>query len=433
MSRRSTSGLAFLIEERPVEAFEQLDSLLRIVTVRQRVVLGLVLFALAGAAVFSCLYEAPLKVEGRGIILSKLSGEGDPLLQVTAPAAGRFTRVEVRIGETVRHGAVIARLDQSEQFDDILAAEADLLRLQSEDARLREFEDFEARSKTQALGALESTLLESLRVDGARMESHRLILRANRKLSQQQFLPDLDRIKAQSDADAVSSAMGTTQAKLGEVEYDRVVDQTTRQKEQLKRRLAIQAAETNLILQYEKYARDTQVISQYEGKVVDLTATPHALIEKGAPAALLRPTRVDETPGEAIVYVPAGLGKKVDPDDLVEVSPDTTRRQEHGFIWGEVESISEIPATEMAMIADLKHRTLVASFLEQYAGQVLLSIRVKLRHRKVGAANVLDWSSSSGTRQRVGNGTLCAASVVVERRPLITLAIPWLKHLFGLD
>jgi hypothetical protein len=82
------------------------------------------------------------------------------------------------------------------------------------------------------------------------------------------------------------------------------------------------------------------------------------------------------------------------------------------------------------MLADLKHKTLVNSFLEQYAGQVLLSIRVALPDRTKTSssdeppANQLDWSSKSGTQQIVTNGTLCSASIVVEKRPLITLALP---------
>ena len=88
------------------------------------------------------------------------------------------------------------------------------------------------------------------------------------------------------------------------------------------------------------------------------------------------------------------------------------------------------------MLADLKHKTLVNSFVEQYAGQVLLSIRVALPDRPRSsldepAANPLDWSSKSGTQQIITNGTLCSASIVVEKRPLITLALPWVKQLVG--
>ena len=47
--------------------------------------------------------------------------------------------------------------------------------------------------------------------------------------------------------------------------------------------------------------------------------------------------------------------------------------------------------------------------------------------------NRLDWSSSSGAYQPVSSGTLCSASIVVERRPLIVLAMPWFKGLIGID
>jgi HlyD family secretion protein len=143
---------------------------------------------------------------------------------------------------------------------------------------------------------------------------------------------------------------------------------------------------------------------------------------------------------EAIVFVPAGVGKKIRLGDVVQVEPDTVKRQEHGYIRGVVRSASEIPATEMAMLAELKHTSLVSSFVEQYAGQVLLCVHVELLRARAPSAgagrvpvNGLEWSSSSGAFQRVSNGTLCAAEVVVEKRPLITLAMPWVKHLMGVD
>ena len=100
--------------------------------------------------------------------------------------------------------------------------------------------------------------------------------------------------------------------------------------------------------------------------------TPHGLVEKGTPAVLLRPSASTSRLFEAIVFVPAGMGKRVRVDDAVEVAPDTVHRQEHGFIRGVVRSVSEIPATEMAMLAELKHKALVGSFVERYSGQVLL-------------------------------------------------------------
>ena len=138
--------------------------------------------------------------------------------------------------------------------------------------------------------------------------------------------------------------------------------------------------------------------------------------------------------------MPAGLGKKVRVGDAVEVAPDTVQRQEHGFIRAEIRSVSEMPCTDQAMLAELKHPALVASFIEKYRGQVLLTIHGALREAPASAAsssrtplNRLDWSSSSGAYQPVSSGTLCSASIVVDRRPLISMAMPWFKGLIGLD
>ena len=73
--------------------------------------------------------------------------------------------------------------------------------------------------------------------------------------------------------------------------------------------------------------RDTRIISPYAGKIVDLLITVHAPVQTGTTAALLRP--VDAAwPGrgsEPIIFVPAGLGKKIRVGDVVEVAPDTVR------------------------------------------------------------------------------------------------------------
>ena len=79
--------------------------------------------------------------------------------------------------------------------------------------------------------------------------------------------------------------------------------------------------------------RDTRVLSPYAGKVVDLMITPHALVEKGRPGALLKPQEHDE-PLEAIVFVPAGIGKKIAPRDPVEIYPTPSAAMNTGTSRG---------------------------------------------------------------------------------------------------
>ncbi len=286
MSQRPTAGLAFLAEERPVESFEQLDAALRIVPGRHWGLLGVLFATLVGFVAFSWFYKAPLKVDGRGIILEQNRHHGDSILQVTAPAAGRLSMVAVKIGEIVPKGKLIAEIDQSELRDKIKESEATLVRLRDEDERLTRFDEDEAKSHVASLLELERTLRHNIDLDRRRLDAARRIALGDKRLNVQRMLNDSDTLKSRSDADAIESGVGTVEARLVELDYERLKDQTTRRRDKLKRALAIRAAETDLDLLKEKLTRDTRIISTYEGKVVDLMVTPHALIGGKALARL---------------------------------------------------------------------------------------------------------------------------------------------------
>ena len=193
------------------------------------------------------------------------------------------------------------------------------------------------------------------------------------------MVSDSDALKSQAESDQVESSIAADQARLHQIDYDRVRDDTTHRRAALKRKLAVEEAETRLALLQARFERDTRIVSPYAGTVVDLLITPHAPVQVGTPAVLLRPAGTELGGLEAIIFVPAGLGKKVRVGDAVEVAPDTVQRQEHGFIRAEIRSVSEMPCTDQAMLAELKHPALVASFIERYRGQVLLTIHGALR------------------------------------------------------
>ena len=120
------------------------------------------------------------------------------------------------------------------------------------------------------------------------------------------------------------------------------------------------------------------------------------------------------------------------------------KREEHGFIRGRVVAISELPATRLAMEAALEHPELVDAFLKRYAPGVVLRVQIKLDEAGRAAlardgtgreddANPFRWSSSSGRRQPLKTGTICQASIVVERRRLIRLILPWTRKIVGAD
>jgi HlyD family secretion protein len=390
---------------------------------------------------FSFWYQVPLKVEGRGILLTAQSQGSDSLLQVTAPASGRLSKVRVAIGSSVHVGDVLAEIDQKELGDQVAATASELARLLEEDARMTRLDEDEARSQTEAQTQVERALRRSLELDRSRVASHQRIAAGDKSLQARRLISDSDALKSRAEADDIESRVAADEARLYQIAYDRLRDETLRSRASLKRKLAVREAETRLELLQARFQRDTRIVSPYAGKVVDLLITPHARVENGTAAALLRSLNTASADLEAILFVPAGQGKKIRVGDAVQVAPDTVRRQEHGFIRGEIRSVSEIPCTDQAMLAELKHPALVSSFVEKYRGQVLLTIHGALREAPSSVdtdgtrspLNRLDWSSRSGAYQRISSGTLCSASIVVEKRPLIVLAMPWFKELIGID
>jgi HlyD family secretion protein len=440
MGKRTSQSLVFLIEERPVEAMEQLDIAARVVPLRSWFALAAAFLTLGALGAFACWFQVPLKVEGKGILLTRSSQGSDPLLQVTAPASGRLGKVKVAIGSTVREGDVLADIDQKELADQVTSTLADVARLREEDARMSRLDEEESTSQADAEREVVRALRRSLVLDRSRLTSQRKIAASDQTLKDRRMLSDSDALKSKSQADELESTIAANEAHLHEITYTRLRDETVRRRDSLKRKLAVREAETRLSLLQARFERDSRIVSPYSGKVVDLMITPHGAVEKGAAVVLLRAVGTDSSNLEAMVFVPAGPGKKIQVGDAVEVAPDTVRRQEHGFIRGEVRSISEIPCTDQAMLAELKHPALVSSFVEKYRGQVLLSIHVALRDapdspsaRNRSPLNRLEWSSSSGMYQRISSGTLCSTSIAVERRPLIALAMPWFKSLIGIN
>ena len=427
-------------------AFDQLDALVRVTTVQAWVYLA-VLFSIGAASVaFAFLYQVPTKVVGEGLLLT----EGDALVRVRASSTGRLASLKPRLGEWVDAGEAVGRIAQEELEDRIREAEVRLADLVSQDEKLSRFEEAERASKDAAISRVKATVLaaekdgrDKLRLAGRVVEGANR-LRADRRLG------DLDLLESREKYYDVRDALNKGQSRLAELDLERVAAEYLRGKAKLERALRIDDLRTRLKLDREKLERTSRVISPARGQVAQVLTTVGGLVQEGAPVVLLHAPRVGrgaDDPGpayDAIVFVSAGEGKRVEARHPVEVVPATVKREEHGFIRGRVVAIAELPATRLAMEAALEHPELVDAFLKRYAPGVVLRVQIKLDEPvnpvavshvpdRSGRRNPFEWSSSSGPAQPLKTGTMCQASIVVERRPLIRLILPWGRTVVGAD
>ncbi len=428
--------------------FERLDTLIEVTTIHGWIALSALFALCAGAVIFAVLYPVPKKVVGEGILLI----QHDRLSQVRAPGTGRLEKLHVGLGATVRAGTDIGAISQDDLKAAICETEARLQELRREHIRLTEFEADESQTQDQAIAHLQTSISKSIQnsadglgvaekiVDGA------LRLRSVRSLSNTDYLKDLQQKYT------IQNDLNNGYSRLAELRLTQLTSENLRKRARLQRRLEISKQETRLALDHEKLHRTSQIVAHVQGTVTQILSAADEFVRKGAPIVLLSSPKTDpgtdddtEHPYESIVFVPAGEGKKIDEGDFVEVSPATIKREEHGYIHGCVVTVSEMPATRLAMDAAIQHPDLVEAFTKKYAPGVLLRVHVKLKPRSPkdpqltvqGAVpprgNRFHWSSRSGFDQPLKTGTMCEVAIVVEQQPLISLVIPWTKKLLGYD
>jgi HlyD family secretion protein len=428
-------------------AFDQLDTLVRVTTVKAWISLGTLVAICSGAIVFACLFQVPKKVTGEGILLI----EHDRLAQIRALGTGRLVKLNVALGHKVEPEQEIGQISQDDLKDAMSETEARLLELKKEDDRLTAFEAGERSTQKQALDRLKDALDRTVANSAEGLGIADRIVEGSLRLRKMSNLSNLDYLKDLQERYTIQNDLNGGNTKLAELELTRLTAENQRQRFKLQRQLEISRLETKLSLDSAKLKRTSRIVSHGQGTVTQILTAADELVREGAPVVLLSSPK-ETAPGtddvgipyESIVFVPAGEGKKIDVDNFVEVMPATIKREEHGYIHGRVVAVSELPATRLAMEAALQHPDLVDAFLKKYAPGVLLRVHVKLCERpgaerpKVtdpnkDTGNIYDWSSSSGIKQPLKTGTMCEAAIVVKQEPLIRLVLPWLRKLVGRD
>jgi len=419
-------------------SFDQLDTLVRVTTIQGWMYLATLFVVFVAASAFALVYEVPRKVNGEGILLT----EKDTLTQVRAQATGRLVELRVKLGDWVAPKKEIGQIAQNDLSDAIREAESKLDDLKREDRELTEFEKEERQKKEAAIARVKQTVLQAQENARDKLRIAQRVLTSTDRLREQKHLGDLEVLDSRQKYYEIKDDWYKGESRLAELELDQVTAQLARRRMQLERGNRIRLVETKLALDREKWERTSRVVSQSRGQVAQVLSARGELVHEGSPIVLLHHAPKEEQGTDdagpaydSIVFVPAGEGKKIEAGDQVEVSPATVKREEHGFIKGRVVAVSELPATKLAMEAALAHPELVETFLKRYSPGVLLRLHVKLDEVELrpDSKNHFRWSSSSGSAQPLKTGTMCQAAVVVGKRKLISLILPWTKRLMGTD
>ena len=458
---------------------EQLDQLIKITSPQRWFSLFAVGSLVAAGLIWSILGRIPITVTGKGVLIYP-----NKVVTVQASNPGRILELNVEVGDTVKKGQVLATIDQSELKKQLQLAREKLTQLQIQDQTAIQMQiqrDTLAQTATQEqrrtieqslqtvqslTPVLRSKGLEVLKRDRQNLQARLQTLQQlqptmkqrwdeREKLFQQGAVPKDMALQARQEYLSVQTQINEARSQLNQLdvkeadaqgEYLRNLNQVNQLSAQLKALDSQQATQKEqdltintirtkeiqetqrLIAQLElQLQNSSQIISNYTGRVLEITAKPGQQLEPGVGIGTIA---AQESSAKLVnvVFLPVSEGKKIKSGTRVQITPSTVKREEFGGIEGKVTGISEFPVTQQGAVSLIGNADILPSVMSQGPQ---LAVFTELQPDS-STFSKYRWSSSTGPQLQMTPGTTTSVRITVEKRPPIEFVFPILKDLSGM-
>jgi HlyD family secretion protein len=185
----------------------------------------------------------------------------------------------------------------------------------------------------------------------------------------------------------------------------------------------INAVQRDLISLKERLEQASKVLSTYSGRILELAVSEGSRIQANSRIASLEPMGHAVEDLQAVLYVPADQGKKIEPGMEARISPSTVEAEKFGMMLGLVTQVGEFPATREGMMRLLRNEKLVQLFAQRGSPLEVLISPIPSPATFSG----YKWTSSKGPQEKILSGTMNSGSIAIQKQAPITLVIPWLR------
>ncbi len=391
---------------------ERLDVLMEVTSPKGWLALWTVGGILLGIILWSVFGSIPTRIEGEGILI-----RGGSLRELESSIDGQLVELKAEVGALVAEGAVVAKLSVANREAAV------------EDARLK-WESL--RSEHEAATAEDLATIaghEATRV-GHRADRGRASEELARKRAE---LPQREEqlrkgIITQARVDQLRREIRNLESELNQrsAGVNSVDAQINAVQQRIRgREMQVDAAKNEYERLQEGTGRDTEVRSPVAGRVVALLYRTGDLIGRGKVVARVEP---ESAVMEPVVYVPSSQGGRIRPDMVAEISPTTVKREEYGFMKGQVRAVSQFPVSLEEMSNRLGNADLAREIMGNGSKVELRAALIPSTETKSG----YEWSSSSGPPFFIESGIRVKVSVLVERRRPISYVLPIIRGSTGI-
>jgi HlyD family secretion protein len=439
------------------------------------ILLTLVAVCAAGIA-WTVFGRIPVTVDGYGVLVNPGNVKG-----VQSPASGQVTSVEVRIGQHVARGDVLARLDQPElrkELEQLRAKKDNLIATHKAavamDRRRQKLEVDSSERQRQyivqqiaKLGQLSGMLdernktfvseqrknlnkteqltvqlndsltkrlktLRELKLEG--LSSQDLVLNAETSMTDSELrianlgvqrqeleMRDIQREQSHLDNQNRLSDLALQLMQL-DIAAQRLAQELTQNQQY--RDNEMRDLENSISRGELRMDRESKVTSDCNGTVLEVAVQPGQVLGLGLRVATVE---MDDPSGKLtnLSFFAVRDGKRITARDSARVTPSTVQREREGSIIGTVRHVSAFPVTEESVVNNVGNAEIARSLLQQGGA---IEVEVDLE-RDPSSLIGYRWTSK-GPDKKFSAGTTTTVRITIEQRAPITYLLPILRTWF---
>lgn len=460
---------------------ERLDQLMQVVSPRSWLPL-VALGSLVGSAVIWSIYGGiPITIEGRGVLIYPRK-----VVPLQSKSSGQLLALDVKVGDVVKKGEVLATIDQAELRKQLQQQRAKLVELQSQNQAVGSLQvqrnDLDKKAIQQQRQTLQQSLkaaqeltpilrekgLESIRRDRQNLHKRLQTIRGllptfkkrldnRQRLFEEGAVPDDTVLQARQEYLNSLASIDEAESQLKQLDVkeadalrqylqnlNTIKDLRTQLQELDSKEASIAQQDletsTTRIKEIQEVMREiaklelqlgdnSQIISQYSGRILEITVTPGQVLDAGTRLASLEV----ENPSSKLVgvtYFPVAEGKKIQPGMTLQITPQTVKRERFGGILGNVTNVSAFPISKEAAASVVGNPEVVEGLVDQKQDG-LMQVYGDLELDSTTESGY-KWSSSKGPHLKISSGTTTVVRVKVEERAPITFVLPILRSTSGI-
>ncbi|MEO5373898.1 MAG: NHLP bacteriocin system secretion protein [Alphaproteobacteria bacterium] len=410
---------------------EQLDQVMRVTSPTAWMAMIALFLVVAGGLAWSVMGTVPIKVTGKGILISP-----GGVLDVVSASQGRITSFAVHPGDRIAEGQVVAQLAQPDITAELETSRGDLEEARSQFQKISAFDRHDLAVQKAQMGKKREALTQKIGFLEDRLKWLKEREGYETELREKGLLDRKRVIDTKIDINKAREELATTQNDIKQISIDESTLEITKERELLELEMKVSTLTRKVDTLTEKLGRNVTIVSPYSGQIVEFKYNAGEMVEPGKALFTMVPsTRLaqqgDAATGEvtglvAKLYVSAEDGKKIRVGMEAQIAPSTVKREEYGFVLGEVRHVAAVPSSEEGMLRILKNRTLVQ---ELSGGAAPFEVTVALKSDPATPTG-FRWSSSRGPEGEINSGTLCEGHLTVREIRLISLIIPALEQMF---